>query len=288
MDAKAIVSGSSPLTRGALHPTGPNRHQQGLIPAHAGSTPRWGGQGVRTGAHPRSRGEHRRHPRHPNPGLGSSPLTRGAHLAAHLGLVFGGLIPAHAGSTSPSTGHHQTQRAHPRSRGEHHVPDQVPRSAAGSSPLTRGALEPGLDGIEAGRLIPAHAGSTAREHQRGGDRRAHPRSRGEHVVVVLGVLRDLGSSPLTRGALGGFETQRLRNRLIPAHAGSTPQRWRRGRAHRAHPRSREEHDLPPGKAILREGSSPLTRGAHPPVMGGAPVPGLIPAHAGSTLLKSCK
>ncbi len=91
--------GSSPLTRGARQPLRVHRRDDGLIPAHAGSTAdtsRWRPAGR---AHPRSRGEHSMFF---NPRFwrgGSSPLTRGALAQEHH--VFGdlGLIPAHAGST---------------------------------------------------------------------------------------------------------------------------------------------------------------------------------------------
>ena len=72
---------------------------------------------------------------------------------------------------------------------------------------------------------------------------AHPRSRGEHVIMdELREHKD-GSSPLTRGA--PFLTFRLwaRSRLIPAHAGSTIDRIARLSTRRAHPRSRGEHGL---------------------------------------------
>ena len=53
-------------------------------------------------------------------------------------------------------------------------------------------------------------------------RGAHPRSRGENLLVAWGMPSMPGSSPLTRGKRphepGG---QRL-TRLIPAHAGKTP------------------------------------------------------------------
>ena len=74
------VSGSSPLTRGALDVGAEDVVVAGLIPAYAGSTVALLlARGTRT-AHPRLRGEH--------PGFedvlgdfeGSSPLTRGAHL----------------------------------------------------------------------------------------------------------------------------------------------------------------------------------------------------------------
>ena len=69
--------GSSPLTRGkptraACPPTA-----TGLIPAHAGKTPRPAPRGAWAWAHPRSRGENSTSDAKPARGMGSSPLTRG-------------------------------------------------------------------------------------------------------------------------------------------------------------------------------------------------------------------
>ena len=52
-----------------------------------------------TGAHPRSRGEHRALPSDSSTSMGSSPLTRGALRNTPLPQGDVGLIPAHAGST---------------------------------------------------------------------------------------------------------------------------------------------------------------------------------------------
>ena len=95
----AGATGSSPLTRGAQVDDAPDTSDEGLIPAHAGSTPAFLVLVVLLRAHPRSRGEHwcRLVSRHSL--VGSSPLTRGAPQVTQglSGLV--GLIPAHAGST---------------------------------------------------------------------------------------------------------------------------------------------------------------------------------------------
>ena len=96
------ITGSSPLTRGKQAETVRAALSRGLIPAHAGKTGVAKTEKVTVGAHPRSRGE--------NPGCetvrpltaGSSPLTRGKHAAGSDGGGRSGLIPAHAGKTSPS------------------------------------------------------------------------------------------------------------------------------------------------------------------------------------------
>ena len=94
-------SGSSPLTRG--------KHENarlavlgfGLIPAHAGKTSRMSVAACSAQAHPRSRGENVLASWRLGLCLGSSPLTRGKlHPVEHTADIDG-LIPAHAGKTSP-------------------------------------------------------------------------------------------------------------------------------------------------------------------------------------------
>ena len=50
---------------------------------------------------------------------------------------------------------------------------------------------------------------------------AHPRSRGENIMDLLGDAADNGSSPLTRGKQFGGDGGRRVGGLIPAHAGKT-------------------------------------------------------------------
>ena len=111
--------GSSPLARGAHLPGGRSGGLPGLIPARAGSTISSRTSRGPSGAHPRSRGEHRLHPSNPPEGKGSSPLARGARTRTPDRPVSGGLIPARAGSTSATWERSRRRWAHPRSRGEH-------------------------------------------------------------------------------------------------------------------------------------------------------------------------
>ena len=112
--------------------------------------------------------------------MGSSPLTRGKLMVGPFGLVWLGLIPAHAGKTRIDSAFTLLCRAHPRSRGENFALDGDEDNVRGSSPLTRGkptwndAQQLGVG------LIPAHAGKTpygTTAHLQSG---AHPRSRGEN------------------------------------------------------------------------------------------------------------
>ena len=74
--------------------------------------------------------------------------------------------------------------------------------------------------------------------------------------------RAAGSSPLTRGKLGGAVKEGAGKGLIPAHAGKTV--------------------IARSKSSGRGGSSPLTRGKRPNAADRLQGDGLIPAHAGKT------
>ena len=161
----------------------------------------------------------------------------------------------------------------------------IQRTISGSSPLTRGALHRRYGVGEPAGLIPAHAGSTKWAEFSTGVGRAHPRSRGEHSCSDARRRVRHGSSPLTRGAPSQSLTGTYRTRLIPAHAGSTACAHWRAKRSRAHPRSRGEHWENVIAPVFGLGSSPLTRGARNGAGGLRAFPGLIPAHAGSTLPK---
>ena len=91
---------------------------------------------------------------------GSSPLTRGKHRAEATKRRERGLIPAHAGKTRDGVLKSMSIGAHPRSRGENLLFDNVGKDIPGSSPLTRGKPHRTVERRSRGRLIPAHAGKT--------------------------------------------------------------------------------------------------------------------------------
>ena len=153
--------GSSPLTRGKLGMRGPPRPPLGLIPAHAGKTKADTRSHTRWWAHPRSRGENGGGQVGEGGALGSSPLTRGKLPARRRHSLKRGLIPAHAGKTSGPSRPRCRWWAHPRSRGENLVVDDLGFGLGGSSPLTRGKLHVVVDPERGPGLIPAHAGKTS-------------------------------------------------------------------------------------------------------------------------------
>ena len=177
-------------------------------------------------------------------------------------------------------------RAHPRSRGENWRASVASRSPTGSSPLTRGKHPLVRGTFAVGGLIPAHAGKTGRGQDPRRKRGAHPRSRGENTANQASAFCDPGSSPLTRGKRRSAISALLEPGLIPAHAGKTGSAGLRWNSDRAHPRSRGENSLPIRRGHPSRGSSPLTRGKLGLVGGRRVVAGLIPAHAGKTLIKT--
>ena len=194
-----VDAGSSPLTRGKpdgkLRTSGMSR----LIPAHAGKTQRIEIHVSPSRAHPRSRGENTVAALALHGNAGSSPLTRGKQGGQALAVSALRLIPAHAGKTRSATSLRRARTAHPRSRGENVSLPLRARRDGGSSPLTRG--KPIIDWHRGTgqRLIPAHAGKTRLGSRSSSLRAAHPRSRGENVVLILVPAVAAGSSPLTRG-----------------------------------------------------------------------------------------
>ena len=211
-------------------------------------------------AHPRSRGENDSSFAFFPKNCGSSPLTRGKLRRHRRRVRRERLIPAHAGKTGRAGQRVAGLPAHPRSRGENADHDRPANRSTGSSPLTRGKPD-GLSPLSsAARLIPAHAGKTDPPIDCRSRRTAHPRSRGENRSRRSSPSSRRGSSPLTRGKRRGRTTPGRPPRLIPAHAGKTPNEFTHYSSVTAHPRSRGENAQ--GHILTRsfEGSSPLTRG----------------------------
>ena len=261
--------GSSPHTRGAPPRRARRRCAQRIIPAYAGSTIKGLWDGIKSGDHPRIRGEHFQVYRERHYACGSSPHTRGA-LKLRRGVVIAGrIIPAYAGSTSRRCPARPSRADHPRIRGEHMLLPIVTKVTGGSSPHTRGARHPPISQTGPVGIIPAYAGSTSLSGTKTRTLSDHPRIRGEHVIKIGADLSAQGSSPHTRGAPHFSFPPKSSKRIIPAYAGSTspPSAAWHGRAD--HPRIRGEHGpREEARAERRRKKGP----------GG----GIIPAYAGST------
>ena len=275
--------GSSPHTRGAPHSASSSPLDDGIIPAYAGSTAEGRKYQQDKADHPRIRGEHRRYWHSAGRRQGSSPHTRGARADGSGDAVAPGIIPAYAGSTDDVRRRRLASGDHPRIRGEHRVEPYQPLPPAGSSPHTRGAPDDERRAVGGQRIIPAYAGSTAPAPPLWRPWPDHPRIRGEHVARSSSAAELMGSSPHTRGALPARSGDGPPSRIIPAYAGSTPDRGAESGSGRDHPRIRGEHTSPAASRASATGSSPHTRGAQDrgqvEVVGG----GIIPAYAGSTM-----
>ena len=132
------------------------------------------------------------------------------------------------------------------------------------------------------RLIPAHAGKTTVAALALHGNAAHPRSRGENGRTSLPSSPVNGSSPLTRGKPAQGRDRARNARLIPAHAGKTPEPVPSPLPKPAHPRSRGENGRAPRISAPHTGSSPLTRGKRLLMVHLLDLQRLIPAHAGKT------
>ena len=295
-------SGSSPRRRGARLDGRGEPARRGIIPAQAGSTisdhdPPPAGQD-----HPRAGGEHLAQEEQVSASEGSSPRRRGARLRLHVLSDVRGIIPAQAGSTTPSSGRRCRGRDHPRAGGEHVGPDVTVPLAPGSSPRRRGApgrrcrrgtprwIIPRRRGallreraVDPGRgIIPAQAGSTVARPGHWGDRTDHPRAGGEHVTAAIRDVFARGSSPRRRGALPKTSLERSLSGIIPAQAGSTPRGVSRSRLFPDHPRAGGEHLYWASPPLPSQGSSPRRRGARRVGWRTSSPCRIIPAQAGST------
>ncbi len=259
-------TGSSPRERGALLRPAAVGEPGGLIPAGAGSTRPCQTSTARRPAHPRGSGEHPGGDGRTKSREGSSPRERGA-LPGHHGAPFRpGLIPAGAGSTPQRCGSAPGTGAHPRGSGEHLRDAWSGAQLSGSSPRERGA--------------PSQHRPTHRPFVR-----AHPRGSGEHPKLRAPTSCPKGSSPRERGAQVDDDGPVLVDGLIPAGAGSTRSPKSTLISDEAHPRGSGEHEGYVSLLHGRRGSSPRERGA-PGTARLHPRPaGLIPAGAGSTLLR---
>ena len=72
------------------------------------------------------------------------------------------------------------KQAHPRTRGEYLINDDIDWLDVGSPPHTRGILYRHPEEARQGRLTPAHAGNTPVESGELYAIEAHPRTRGEY------------------------------------------------------------------------------------------------------------
>jgi len=133
------ITGSPPRLRGARCLTAQKRQWSGITPAPAGSTPHLSPALPRGRDHPRACGEHTISPPRTGQNRGSPPRLRGAPPPALPYLVYYGITPAPAGSTSLSLACPLALADHPRACGEHLSKTFINSDNVGSPPRLRGA-----------------------------------------------------------------------------------------------------------------------------------------------------
>ena len=275
-------SGSSPLVRGPQAVGAHDLLAAGVIPARAGTTRRLPCIPWRRRGHPRSCGDHPFTPRFSIPQTGSSPLVRGPRIQPPDVSLVEGVIPARAGTTSPTCRSSRHRWGHPRSCGDHLQWSGIPAHLTGSSPLVRGPLRE--DGSVHGLIgvIPARAGTTLTGGSHGRPGRGHPRSCGDHPRSTAESARAAGSSPLVRGPRLLVRARWPLDGVIPARAGTTLRTSASGCASRGHPRSCGDHGSLGEHVLHYTGSSPLVRGPRRVRLRRTKGDGVIPARAGTT------
>ena len=278
----ALNAGSSPLSRGIRDSGLPAPCHARIIPALAGNTDRRGRELLLQQDHPRSRGEYVFHPSWMNIYHGSSPLSRGIPARCWRRMAPTRIIPALAGNTPRAAARLSKRKDHPRSRGEYPEAAHRARRSPGSSPLSRGirVVQSGIP-IQHG-IIPALAGNTDCVCKLRSLFWDHPRSRGEYNTPNPTILRNHGSSPLSRGIPCEQPHTTPGRRIIPALAGNTDE-IRLIQMHNGdHPRSRGEYFNSVSRLKEASGSSPLSRGIRPHGQQMGYGGGIIPALAGNT------
>ena len=152
---------------------------------------------------------------------GSSPRMRGSpYSCGHEGTVEG-IIPAHAGLTTPCLLVNAYGWDHPRACGAHYLMNDEIYPEWGSSPRMRGSRKSrNLTRASTG-IIPAHAGLTSAPAAAAFWIRDHPRACGAHQRFWQVICNAVGSSPRMRGSQSNRRHVWHRAGIIPAHAGLT-------------------------------------------------------------------
>ena len=227
-----IFSGMSsdlpPRVRGAQHLQLMALISVRLTPACAGSTGVDDVAAANDPTYPRVCGEHAAISGSGGFSYDLPPRVRGAPMSAASRIHELRLTPACAGSTGVVAVRHDRFPTYPRVCGEHHGPRRA---------------------LPAARLTPACAGSTTRSPRPGRRRPTYPRVCGEHISTSPKMFQWSDLPPRVRGARVGVGVVRLRNRLTPACAGSTPACPRTWTANPTYPRVCGEHTTTPAPTV---------------------------------------
>ena len=197
---------------------------------------------------------------------------------------FSGSSPRMRGKRSPSclAASRPDSPDHPRACGANSFTPAFNWPSTGSSPRMRGKLICRFCRRCRMRIIPAHAGQTTRTTSCPARYPDHPRACGANLGKIGSLFGSFGSSPRMRGKRRPRPCPRTPVRIIPAHAGQTPQSMLRPATQPDHPRAcgaNQSGRVGFGRA---GGSSPRMRGKPTACRRSAARMRIIPAHAGQT------
>ena len=213
---------------------------------------------------------------------------RGSPIYTEYTNTNKGIIPAHAGLTNSRCLRSQPPGDHPRACGAHLSILNILILIKGSSPRMRGSQIHDAFVVSRLGIIPAHAGLTYFFKITKRCIRDHPRACGAHPSGTSTLSAGGGSSPRMRGSRRAQLQDRERAGIIPAHAGLTVSIVLDKTTKWDHPRACGAHMAVGTAVLLAQGSSPRMRGS---LLRGTAMPaalGIIPAHAGLTLLRPIK
>ena len=281
----------NPARQAPVHPRAGGEHYSAQVAAGNvyGSSPRGRGTRARDAVrmtthqvHPRAGGKHSGTLGGVHSEVGSSPRGRGTRGSPTDDPVRHRFIPARAGNTSWRCSWGGGTTVHPRAGGEHPSTGCATSSRIGSSPRGRGTRDHYRRRRDHLRFIPARAGNTWRGASSAPPTAVHPRAGGEHPVSGSTRAAAFGSSPRGRGTRQQHLSPPPAERFIPARAGNTRCRRRRGRRGAVHPRAGGEHTELHTVERLVGGSSPRGRGTRLVRQTRQCAPRFIPARAGNT------
>ena len=167
-------------------------------------------------------------------------------------------------------------------RGDDSRPANWTKSGEGSPPRARGRPRHSLSPPGCPGLTPACAGTTAAAPASRHSARAHPRVRGDDVVIAPVPADVPGSPPRARGRLRRRDRRVRRRGLTPACAGTTQPVRHVEIVNGAHPRVRGDDLTPVQKLADDGGSPPRARGRRAEAARRGLPRGLTPACAGTT------
>ncbi len=193
-------------------------------------------------------------------GCGRSPRVRGRRIRLRPDLRVCRKIPARAGTTRVGGQPGDQLGEDPRACGDDGCGCAARGCVGGRSPRVRGRRRLELWADDAGRKIPARAGTT--RARRGGTARPRedPRACGDDVRQPPGHHPQQGRSPRVRGRRGPGPGAGFGSRKIPARAGTTGRGRGSSTCCTEDPRACGDDRARRGRCLRVRGRSPRVRG----------------------------